>query len=354
MPDFTWMAKEEELSAAALTVRAQAVDPTDQGLLLWDQFMPRRSVDQTKLSSLRNRNVRITADRRDWNLRGRYIPLVTPAGKELEWIPIEAYFKLEEKEINDLMNEVRGNQALFRDVIRVRIPERTDDIASANYRRLELDVMSAWANGGFNSMNPQTGAVANIDYGFDVGRYQVAGVAWSDATVNAYDEFLGWWADALAEVGPMAGVMLRQATRRAIQLDAPNAMPGAVADLTPTITQVEARIRDETGMPFRFFINENTVDTFVDAGVTRQQTKTWPAQKIAAIPADNRIGETAFAPVVRAYEISDQTPEAGVDVRGVTVYHEIGNGGRDLTVEGQFNPMPDPDEARIFVMNAGV
>lgn len=353
MPDFTWMGAEEELSAAALTVRAQTVDPTDQGRLLWDGFMPRRNVDQTKISSLTNQNVRITADRREWNQRGRYINLVTPPRREIEWIPIEAYFRLEEKEINDLMNEVRGNQALFRQIIGVRIPERTDILAMANWRRLELDVFEAWALGQITSMNPQTGQTFVVDYGFDASRYQVAGTAWDVAT-NAYEEFMAWWADAFTTLGPLAGVMLRQATRDAIVADAPNPVPGVGADLRPTLTQVEQRIRDETGRPFQFFVNENTVDTFTDAGVTRQQTKVWPARMVAAVPAGFQVGTTAFAPVVRAYDISAQAPDAGVDVRGITVFHDVGGAGRDLTVEGQFNPMPDPFEERIYVIDAGV
>jgi hypothetical protein len=354
MPDMTWLAAEEQLGPAALTVRAQMVDPTDQGNLLWDQFMPRRNVDQTKLSSLTTQNVRITSDRREWNARGRYISLVAPPRRELEWVPIEGYFKIEEKEINDLMNEVRGNQALFRDIIGVRIPERTDTLALANWRRLELDVFEAWSKGRITSMNPQTGQTFVVQYGFEASRYQTATTAWNNTGLNAYREFLAWWEQVYVQNGPQAGVMMRLATRNAIVEDAPNPMPGAGTNLNTTLSQTVQRIQDETGRPFQFFINENTVDVHTGAGVARSRVKVWPAQTIAAIPSDYRIGSTAFAPVTRAWDISAQTPEAGVDIRGVTVFHEIANGGRELTVEGQFNPMPDPDEARIAVINVGV
>lgn len=354
MPDFTWMAAEEELTPAALTVRAQTVDPTDRGQLLWGSFMPRRNVDMTKLASLTTQNVRISADRREWNQRGRYVNLVTPPRKEIEWIPIEAYFRLEEKEINDLLNEVRGNQELFRRVIGARIPDRTDMLAMANYRRLELDVFEAWALGQITSMNPQTGQTFVVDYGFDANRYQVAATAWNDGTVNAYEEFLAWLQSAYETIGPVEGAMMRLATRNAIVADAPNPMPGAGADLSPTVSQVEQRIQDETGRPFRFLINENTVDTYTDAGIARQTVKVWPAQKVAAVPSGFNVGSTAFAPVARAYDISAQTPDAGIDIRGITVFHEPHNLGRGLTVEGQFNPMPDPDEGRLYVIDAGV
>ncbi len=354
MADFTWMEAEEQLSPTALTVRAQTIDPTDQGLLLWNIFMPRRDVDQTKLASLSTQDVRITSDRREWNQRGRFIPLVTPPRSELEWVPIEGYFNIEEKEINDLTNEVRGNAALFRDIIGSRIPARTDALAMANWRRLELDVMSAWANGTITSMNPQSGTTQIVDYGFDTDRYLTAGTAWDDGGVNAYDLFLAWLEDAYENVGPMAGAMMRLATRNAINTDAPNAMPGAITGLTPTIAATEARIQDELGRPFRFFINENTVETFDDGGTAKTTVKVWPAQMVAAVPANHQVGTTAFAPVVRAYDISNQTPAAGIDVRGITIFHDVAGMGRELTIEGQFNPMPDPDEQKLYVIDAGV
>jgi hypothetical protein len=354
MPDFSWMAAEERLSPAALTVQAQAVDPTDRGLLLWDIFFPRRNVDQTKLSSLTTQQVRISADRREWNARGRYVNLVTPPSKELEWVPIESYFRIEEKEINDLLNEVRGNQALFRQIIGARIPDRTNQLVMANYRRLELDVMEAWALGQITSMNPQTGQTFVVDYGFDANRYQTAGTAWNDVGTNAFNNFVAWLEDAYEAVGPYTGAMMRLASRNAIVADAPNPLPGVATGIGATVTQTEQRIQDQTGRPFRFMVNENTVQTFTDAGITRQNVKVWPAEQIAIVPAGNRIGSTAFAPVSRAYDISDQVPNAGVDIRGVTVYHEAGNMGRDLTVEAQFNPMPDPDEANLYVIDVGV
>lgn len=352
--DFTWMAEELELTPIALTVRAQTIDPTDNGRLLWDGFMPRRDVDQTKLASISNLNVRITADRREWNQRGRYVPLITPERRELEWVPIESYFKLEEKELNDILNEVRGNQALFRQIIGARIPDRTTALAMANWRRVELDVFSAWALGTVTAMNPQTGLTYTVNYGFPAGRYQTAGTAWNNGAVNAYNEFLAWLQDAIESVGPIQGAMMRLATRNAIQADAPNPMPGAITGLVPTINQIEQRIQDELGSPFRFYLNESSVETFTDGGIARTATKVWAAQRVAAVPAGNVVGNTAFAPVTRAYDISRQSPGAGVDVRGVTVYHEIGNGGRELTVEAQINPMPDPDEQKMFVIDAGV
>lgn len=354
MADFTWLAAEEDLSPTALTVRAQTVDPTDQGRLLWDGFMPRRDVETTKIASLSTLDIRLSADRREWNQRGRFIPLDTPPRKELEWVPIESYFTIEEKEINDLQQRVVGNQALFREIIQSRIPARTEMLAAANWRRLELDVFSAWATGAITSQDPQTGSTQVVDYGFEAARYTTAATAWDDGGENAYDLLLTWLETAIAAVGPIEGVMLRLATRNAIQVDAPNPMPGAATGLKVMLPVLEQRIQDELGSPFRFFTNENTIQTFDNGGTARSTVKVWPAQTVAVVPAGLIVGNTAFAPVTRAFDISAQTPDAGIDVRGVTVYHEAGNAGRELTVEAQINPMPDPDEQKMYVIDAGV
>ena len=348
MPDFTWMEAQEELTSAALTVRAQQVDPYDEGRLLWGTFMPRVDVDTTKVSSLTTLNFRPSADRREWNQRGRYINLITPPSREIEWTPIESYFRLEEKEINDLMLEVRGNAALFQQLISVRIPARTDILALAAYRRLELEVFRAWTTGTFSWRNPQDGRQYDVSYLFDQDRYTTPVATWSN---DPYDKFVAWLESAYEHIGPLAGAMMRLTTRNAIVRNAPNPTPGILAGIQPSVRDTELRIQDETGRPFRFFINENTVEEYDDGGITRTSRKIWPANTIAAVPADFRLGRTAFAPVVRAFDISNQTPDAGIDVRGVTVFHEIGNAGRDMAVEAQINPFPDPDESRLFVID---
>jgi hypothetical protein len=354
MPDFTWMSEEERLTPAGLTVLAQTISPNDNGALLWDIFMPREDVDQTKLDSLGNVNVRISSDRRQWNARGRYIPMVTPPRKEMQWIPIEAYFRIEEKEINDILNEVRGRMDIFREIIGVRVPQRTRRLVDANYRRFELEVMQAWALGVITIMDPETGQTYEVDYEFHPGRYQTAATPFNDPSVNAYEEFVAWLREGLEQNGPILGTVSRMATRDTIVAAAPNPMPGAQSGLEPTIPQVEALISQRLGTPFRFITIENTVEVFVDGGVTRIKMKTWPEHRIATVPAGQRIGRSAFAPVLRAYDITNVVDDAGIDIRGQTVYHEVAGMGRDFTVEGQVNPMPDPREDDMWVLDAGV
>lgn len=354
MPDFSWIQAEDELSAAALTVRAQTISPNDDGMLVWDAFLPRRNVDSTEIRELTSLDLRVVGDRREWNARGRLIHLEHPDQRLIEMVPIESYFTIEEKEIQKLMERTLGNQDTFREVIGARIPARTDSLIQANYRRVELDAMEAWAKGQITTRGPQTGRTFLVSFGFDAGRYQTAGTAWDDGGVNAYDEFLSWLEDAIDEVGPIQGAMMRLATLKAIQADAPNPMPGASTDLTVTRAQLQERVSDELGIPFRFYVMENSLDVYDDGGRNYTRTKVWPAQIVAAVPQGEIVGSTAFAPVARAMELARQAPGAGIDVRGQTVYHDAGNGGRELTVEAQVNAMPIPDEQRMWVIDAGV
>lgn len=356
MTYFAWIAQERALSAAALTVRAQTISPNDQGRLLWDVFFPRRNVDSVRLSQIAQLDFRPVADRREWNARGRNIPLRTPNTAELEMTPIESYFKIGEKEIQDLEERTLGNSAIFRQIVGATIPERTDSLAQANFRRLDVDAMTAWALGTVTSMNPETGDTTTVTFttGWDAARYTTAATAWDNAAVNAYDQLMSWLMSAVDYVGSVQGVMLRRATLNAIQADAPNllAMPGS--NIKPTVAQVEARIQDELSSNFKFYVNENTQDLFTDGGVTTARTKVWPTGRVAAIPSGEVVGFTAFAPVARAFDISRASPDAQIDVRGQTAYIDVENAGRGFTEECQMNALALPQEANTFVINAGV
>lgn len=348
--DFTWLSEVEELSPAALTVRAQTLSPNDQGRLLWDVFFPRQDVDSMELEDISTVDWRPAADRRDWNMRGRYIPLITPSGRRLTFIPIEAYDKVEEEEINKLFSRAAGNAAVMRDIIGANLPQRVDRLASADYRRLELDVFAAWALGQITQMNPQTGLARTISYNFDAGRYQVAATAWNDGTQDAYANFIAWYRDGVEEVGSGAGAMLRQSTLNAILADAPTA-----TGVPLSVGQLQQQVQQDLGQAFAFYLNERTVDKFSDAGIAYARTKVWADRRIAVVPAGESVGFSAFAPVIRAQELSAQTGEAaGIDVRGVTVYHDAANGGRELTIEAQLNAFGVPDESLMWVMDAGV
>jgi hypothetical protein len=147
--------------------------------------------------------------------------------------------------------------------------------------------------------------------------------------------------------------MLRLATLREIQLDAPNPFSN-IAGVTVTRAQLEQRIQDELGSDFAFYVNENTQDIFADAGTDVTRTKVWPTGRVAAIPVGESVGYTAFAPIARAFEISRAAPQARIDVRGQTAYIETYNGGREMNAECQLNALTIPNEQAVAVINAGV
>lgn len=356
MADFAWMADEEELSPAGLTVRAQILPVDDSGKLFWPLFFPRRDVDSVDLEEMTVRDDRPVADRREWNARGRFIPIITPEIRRMSIVPIESYDKIEEKEMQKLAetaNAAGANpQAVYRNQIGARIPQRVDRLALSDYRRLEVDVFQSWAYGTLTQRNPQDASKTyTMSYNFDPGRYEVAATAWNDPSVNAYEEAIAWYQDSIDQNGPGAGMLLRRATRDAIVADAPTGLNGESLEAP----QVEARIRQRLGSDFRFFVMESTVMIFTDGGTTRVQTKVWPSQRVAYVPAGVAVGTSAFAPVKRAMDMVARVGTgAGIDVRGVTVYYEEANLGRELTIEAQLNAAPAPDEQLIRVINAGV
>lgn len=354
MANKTWIDQLQEIvDSAALTVRAQTLSPNDDGSLLWDGFMPRNDVESTELSELVQTDFRPVADRREWNQRGRLIVPERPSSKKLQMIPIEAYFKIDEFEMQKLAERLLGNFDVARREMRVSIQQRSDDIVLADFRRIEVDVMQAWANGQITAKDPQTGRTVTVSYGFDSSRYQTAATAWNDGAVNAYDEFISFLEDSVDKVGPIEGAVMRLATLKEIQKDAPNPFSNQ-SGIKPTRGQLQERVSDDMGTEIRLVTIENTVDVYDDGGLATTSTKVWPAQKVAVIPAGTNVGTTAFAPVQRAFELAAAEPDAQIDIRGVTVVSETGGNGRELTTEAQVNAFPVPNEQKLNVIDAGV
>ena len=347
-----WIEKVRELSPAALTVMAQALDPTDRDLLLWQIFFPRQNVGSTRLSQITNLDFRPVADNREWDGKGRQIPLRTPATRELKMVPTEAYFKIGEEELQELNNQSAGNREVITSLIKASVPDRVQTLVTADYRRLEVNAFSAWATGKATTSSPK-GTLHEVSFGFDAGRYQTAATAWDDGGLNAYDEFLAWCEDAISSTGGIRGAVMRIATLKAIQENAPNAQ-SLNGDVRPTRRQLQERLSDELGSPFTIVTEERTVDLFTGVGEATVRQKLWPVGKVAAVPSGGTVGATYFAPVARAQEIATEIPEAGIDVNGATVYYDFENGGRTLVVEAQLNVMPVPFEANTFVIDAGV
>lgn len=348
---FNWIEEIMQLSPAALTVRVQALSPNDQGNLVWDLFFPRRNVDSVDLQDVLTLDDRPAADRREWNGPGRLIPVQTPSLREISMVPIEAYDKISEKEMQKLMERFLGNQVQVANIIGVQLPDRADRLALSCYRRLELDAFQAWLTGTITQRNPQDASKTyTASFGIDSGRIQTASTDWDDPGLNAYDEFIAWVEDGIDEVGPVSGAMMRLATLKAIQADAPDLVGG----VPMSRAQLQSRVQDDLGSPFTFFVNENSINVFTDGGTATTREKVFTAEKVALIPQGNAVGYSGFAPVVRAMEISSQVPEAGIDVRGATIYHNAHNAGKELEIDAQLNALPVPDEEKIWVIDVGV
>lgn len=343
-----WFQEIDELSPAMLTVRAQAVSPTDRGRLYWSGFFPRQNVDSVNLQDVTTLDDRPTADRREWNQRGRHVPPRTPARREVNIVPIEAYDKIGEYEMQRLSERFSGNAAQMNNIMGVSIPDRVTRLALADYRRLDVDGFNAWLLGTITQRNPQNAAETYAaSFGFASGRIQTAGTAWDDPGVDAYAELLAFGEDAIDTLGSLAGFAMRQNTLSAIQADAPD-MPMGVSMTRAGLFQ---RLQDDLGQAFFIQVIEDSVDVYDDGGITTTAAKVFAAGRVAAIPGDGRIGYSAFAPVLRAQEMARALPAEGIDTNGVTVYYDEAATGRELTIEAQLNAMPVPDEQRIFVID---
>jgi hypothetical protein len=349
MSNFAWTQEIEELSPAALTVRAQTISPNDDGMLKWDMFFPRQNVDSVDLDDVTTIDYRAAADRREWNQRGRLIPIKTPDRRKVSIVPIESYYTWGEYEMQKLRERTMGNDAVLQQIMQSTVPGRVDALTRANYRRLELDTFQAWALGTITQKNPQTGETYSASFGFDSSRYQTAGTAWNNGAVDAYDLLVGWLEDAINAVGAIEGVVLPLNVLKEIQNDAPTLVGGVAM----TRAQLAQRVSDDIGSNFTFYPMEDTIDVFDDGGTATTRTKVWARQRVAVVPAGARVGYTAFAPVTRAMDIARQVPAARVDVNGMTVFYEEMNNGRELTLEVQGNQMPVPDEQKLFVINVG-
>lgn len=337
----------EELSPASLTVVAQTISAQNTGRLRWPIFFPRQNVDSIDLKEVTTIDFRPVSDRREWNSRGRLIPDITPPIRELSLIPVESYYKWDEFEIQKLNERANANSEVINQILGRSIPGKVAQLVEANNRRIEVDAFTAWATGTNVAKNPQTGTTTTVSYQFPSDRLTTAGTAWDDAGQNAYDLLISFLEDAQDKIGPVVGVVLRTALHRAIHADAPN---GPLGTIIPRGRLAE-QVSDDLGIPFNFFLFDDTVDVFNDGGTATTSTNVWPAGYIAAVPSGGVVGRTVFAPVIRAMEIAQASGSPGIDQRGQTVYYEESVMGRDLTVEVQVNPFTIPNEQRLRVEN---
>lgn len=351
MGPFSWIAQEEALSSDTLTIRAQEIAPEDVDETLQDIFFPRRNVDSVTLSSITDVDFRPVSARREWNTRGRQINMKTPNLAEMEFIPVEDYFKIGEREIQKYGEAVRGNAAVFRDLIRASIPNRVDDLVEANFRLLETDYVTAWTTGTIIARHPHKNVTQTVSYGFDSTRYQTAVTAWDDPGIDAYAEFIAWAEDGRDRIGSIGGAIMRRATYRAIQADAPMGLNGVPL----TRGQFEDQVSSDLGVDFRFYIRETQFDVFTDGGLATTRVDVWPDEIIALLPSNIQVGNMCYAPIFRATDLTEGQVSGGEDeIRSQRIFREIAGNGRELAIECQVNAFPLPSENRMWVIDVGV
>jgi hypothetical protein len=144
--------------------------------------------------------------------------------------------------------------------------------------------------------------------------------------------------------------VLRKNSYEAIRADAPQGL----LQRALSRAEFEDLLANQLGYRITFVVLENWLDEFDDAGVSVVRRRVWPSGVIAAIPARTSVGYTAYAPVVRAYELSSQERDAQIDRNGMAVYSEISNNGRMFTRECQVNACALPEEQYVYTINDGV
>jgi hypothetical protein len=344
----SWVDREAALSAAALTVRAQAIDPREIPEFFYTDYFTPQPVPSVTLSSLTTLAYHPTADRREWDARGRQINARTGDLRVLTMTPVESWFNYTELEIQKLSESVAGQQAAFRDSIRISMPSRVNDLVNANLRRIQLEAMQAWANGIIVVEDPH-GAASNynVDFQFDSNRYVTDGTPWT--TSNAYARMLLQIEAARSYLPSITGAVTTYTIWNAIVASAPTI--SGFPSLTPE--QVRARIQEDIGGQFNIRVLRQTHWDWTDGGVNGASAAYWTAGKFALVPAQP-IGVIAKAPVARAYDLANVSPDAKINVQEMSIYREIMNNGRELTVEAQCNWMPVPDESSLYVVATGL
>lgn len=336
-----------DLNAFELTAVEQARTEENLPELRWDAYFPGRDVNSVKLGEVTIVETREIGDRREWNADGRFIPGKKPKVRELEMVPMETWFQIGEREMQELGESTNGNRELMIQAAKASIPQRTTNIVDAILRGLEYESFQAWATGQIIAKNPQTGTHYAASLQIDAARYITPGSAWTDS--NAYDKLIEFLTDAETVMGAFSGVYLRRAEFAKIQKSAPRLTTNEVR-MTPA--QIEDRIAQEFGQDFRFVIDERVVERFTGSGNTTATTKIWPTGKIAAIPAGGTVGSMLKAPQFRA-QMRNDIPESVIDRNGIFVYPQSLNDGKAIKIQAQANWVPFPDEQKIYVVDAG-
>lgn len=339
----------EGLRAIDRTVSAQEVSPNDNGALRYNIFFPLTPVKSVKISEIIIGTFRPVASRREWNGPGRLIPQRAADTRDCEMLPIEAYFTIGEREKQSLVEVTDNNEQLMLSKIGGDLPMRADAMAAATWNTVERDAFQAWASGTVIQDDPQTGRTVETRL-VDAARYDTAGTAWTGGDGGtAYNNFLAWLRSVSSDFA-IGGVYLRLTTQQAIQSSAPKGL----GNYLPTLADVTNRLQDEMGTAFKFVTDEGTLDVPLNGGLEYVSAKRWKDFRVAAIPADGKVGITAKAPNADAADLERAFPDARIDRNGVAVSYISINEGKGAKVAANQNTLALPNPRRVRVINAGI
>lgn len=337
----------EALSSWELTVREQARTAENDPTMTHPLHFPDNEVDSVKLADITIVDVRYIGDRREWNADGRLIPAKKPAFREFEMVPLEQYFVIGEREMQELGERFNGNKELIIEAAKASIPRRIESLTNANIWATEYESLRAWAENKIVVMNPQTGKVYEASMQVDTDRYITDATTWTDS--NAYDRFLKYAEEALEYIGAVGGARVRRTTASLIQKSAPRLTTSAVR---MTMTEINQRLSDELGTEFEIIVDERAAEKFDGAGQATTMTKLWPQDVIGFFPPGYQVGDLNKAPQFRAGDLPQVVANfEGFDQRGQRIYFEPQNSGKALKVQAQANWLPIPREQRTFVVN---
>ncbi len=346
---------QNRLSPAALTIRAQTVSPIDNGKLHWAEFFPEEEVLSSRWSDISTVDFRPVASRRPWDALGRQLPQRVGKLRDGDMTPIESWFAINEQEIQRLGENTGGNAAVVLDAIEARVPQRVDKAAMACWRTVELDSFNVWFNGfirvtdpdEITSLDPNYKSKSyDVDFGIDPARYPAAPSSYASAT-NAYEQFRDTFIrPANDATGGIEGALLSRTLRDQIVMDAPTGAGG----YRPTIMEVEMRLSQEEGIPFKFEIAEWTMDIPDAYGVYTRQ-RYIPTNQIAAIPTGRTVGTNKKVKQYKAMDLASMAAmeKVGYDNMGVLITPIVENDNKSLKVLGSILEAPVPDEYRVFV-----
>ena len=353
----TSLIQDKTRSAAAMTVRAQAVAEENPDELRWDIFSSRKPVNGLRFSESALVDFRFVAERRPYNTRGIEMPEKFGSLREFMHLPIQARKTIDEEEI-EALGVATDDERILIELLGGTVPGRVDAMTLADYRRYELDFFRGWATGTILAKNYATKAIAIVSFGFAADRYKTAATPWSDAGVNAYDEAVAFARSSKSLTGGIVGFYLSGDALEAIRADAPanaNGRQPGDADLADLIG-AEAGIGS-----FRFVTDDRvfnvpsdaTADGFdITTGTAPQRV--WPVGAVAAIPAGIEVADSCFSPVRRASDIAGVDGKAKVSNRDVTIVYVPNADDTQVEIQAQLNAYPAFIEQRTAVIDTGI